>query len=482
MEEQEEQQPKKPGVISTAAKAGLTKLFNKLPTKYKLIVIGLIPVVFLFLLLLLVAVLSILGPIQEVVDYMKGIFIFDENTSQVEIKAADDFRNKYKTYKDLYEEENFKGELFLATLFYNPKGTCDSTDPNCGTGLYEVSFIRKREQLVNLVENSYIITKITYTCSGDEGKIISEEKMPLGTTLEGLGYYTCENPDKSGNGIDYSVAFDETLYDTYVTNDIKANPAKYGIDGLYVTVSDEVALSTLSKIKESEYLYSDMEQSIIEWGSTTDPGFGELSSGCLPYLTINGNTATFRNASCVITCSAPSTGITYDPSAGEWGQFYRPAGGCSGTPITKGTAPAGLFNQSVNLNEIFAERMKNFINVVNNRFGKSTMVGNSGYRTYCRQVELAVSKKIISDSCDGDEGMAAKPGTSNHGWGIALDVSYNFNGRKTEILNWIYYNAQDYGVTNTTVRCTNVNKCWQNPGGGRTEHWHFVPYPKPISR
>ena len=74
------------------------------------------------------------------------------------------------------------------------------------------------------------------------------------------------------------------------------------------------------------------------------------------------------------------------------------------------------------------------------------------YRPYTEQVDLAKRKGLYSQG-----GLAAKPGTSEHGWGMAADL--DLNGKA---LDWMKQNASRYGFVNNVSR----------------ESWHWAYKPK----
>jgi LAS superfamily LD-carboxypeptidase LdcB len=74
------------------------------------------------------------------------------------------------------------------------------------------------------------------------------------------------------------------------------------------------------------------------------------------------------------------------------------------------------------------------------------------YRPYAEQVDLARRKGLYSQG-----GLAAKPGTSEHGWGMAADLDLN-----TKALSWMKQHAGDYGFVNNVPR----------------ESWHWAYKPK----
>ncbi len=74
-----------------------------------------------------------------------------------------------------------------------------------------------------------------------------------------------------------------------------------------------------------------------------------------------------------------------------------------------------------------------------------------GYRDYDSQVALASSKGLYSQG-----GLAAEPGTSEHGWGLAVDLGLDANAQA-----WMRQNASKYGFVEAVAR-----EPW---------HWEFHP-------
>lgn len=64
------------------------------------------------------------------------------------------------------------------------------------------------------------------------------------------------------------------------------------------------------------------------------------------------------------------------------------------------------------------------------------------YRSYEQQVDLARRKGLYKNG-----GLAATPGTSKHGWGVALDIDVNRQG-----LAWMRANAARYGFAEAVPR------------------------------
>lgn len=105
--------------------------------------------------------------------------------------------------------------------------------------------------------------------------------------------------------------------------------------------------------------------------------------------------------------------------------------------------------------------------------GKQTIIFTDGYRSYNRQV--ALYNKYGA-------GRAAKPGTSNHGWGIAVDMYWGVRTKmnkqvdkrqsafKHPMYKWFSENGPKYG--------------WYNPAKlrddrGTDEWWHWEYHGKP---
>jgi hypothetical protein len=74
------------------------------------------------------------------------------------------------------------------------------------------------------------------------------------------------------------------------------------------------------------------------------------------------------------------------------------------------------------------------------------------YRPYAEQVDLAKRKGLYSQG-----GLAAKPGTSDHGWGMAVDLDLDSRAQA-----WMRTNAAKYGFEEDTPR----------------EPWHWAYTPK----
>jgi LAS superfamily LD-carboxypeptidase LdcB len=94
------------------------------------------------------------------------------------------------------------------------------------------------------------------------------------------------------------------------------------------------------------------------------------------------------------------------------------------------------------------------------RFGKTLCITDS-YRSYSSQVDLYGRKPSL----------AALPGTSNHGWGLAVDLCGGIDRFGTTQHQWMVQNAPNFGW---------VHPNWARQGGNREEPWHWE-YERPAS-
>lgn len=77
----------------------------------------------------------------------------------------------------------------------------------------------------------------------------------------------------------------------------------------------------------------------------------------------------------------------------------------------------------------------------------------ASYRDIDTQYELKVSRGYY----------AASPGTSMHGWGLAIDLCSKETG-SSEVFSWLWANAPTYGWQ---------NPAWAQLGGSKYEPWHW---------
>lgn len=76
------------------------------------------------------------------------------------------------------------------------------------------------------------------------------------------------------------------------------------------------------------------------------------------------------------------------------------------------------------------------------------------YRSYPEQVDVFARKPQL----------AATPGRSQHGWGLAVDLGCGVQGFGSEAHRWMQQNAPSFGW---------IHPAWAQRGGSRPEAWHW---------
>nr|WP_242504066.1 M15 family metallopeptidase [Promicromonospora panici] len=104
-----------------------------------------------------------------------------------------------------------------------------------------------------------------------------------------------------------------------------------------------------------------------------------------------------------------------------------------------------------------AERLTTLSDEFERVFGYPSPITDS-YRTYAQQVILAGTKPHL----------AAIPGTSNHGWGLAVDLGHPIAGDSSAEYAWLREQGPDYG--------------WDSPSWGRLGGMKPEPSDSPPSR
>ena len=105
-----------------------------------------------------------------------------------------------------------------------------------------------------------------------------------------------------------------------------------------------------------------------------------------------------------------------------------------------------------------------------------------GYRTFEKQGKMYVDPKLINK--DGKH-LAAKPGTSNHGLGTALDISSDIVQFGNDRYQWLFENSTktEYQIIHpcwarqkrdtSTIAASRCNGCLTDKCGTNVEVWHW---------
>ena len=142
--------------------------------------------------------------------------------------------------------------------------------------------------------------------------------------------------------------------------------------------------------------------------------------------------------------ATPSTRPSYD-GARAWGGYPN------GLIPPSAMCPLGAAGHSLRCDAAAAYRAMSA--AFAGAFGTPICITDS-YRTYASQVRLYGQKPAL----------AAVPGTSNHGWGLAVDLCGGIQTFGTAQYNWLKANSGRFGF---------LHPDWAEPGNGREEPWHW---------
>ncbi|MDM7855336.1 D-alanyl-D-alanine carboxypeptidase family protein [Cellulomonas alba] len=111
------------------------------------------------------------------------------------------------------------------------------------------------------------------------------------------------------------------------------------------------------------------------------------------------------------------------------------------------------FDSSVLLRCDAAQALTALDKAYSRAFGHHLEVSDS-YRSYGAQVACRATKGYL----------CAEPGTSNHGWGVAVDLGGGIQSFGTSTHGWMNRNAAKFGWHHPG---------WAEPGGSKPEPWHW---------
>ncbi|MFI8524805.1 M15 family metallopeptidase [Promicromonospora sukumoe] len=218
---------------------------------------------------------------------------------------------------------------------------------------------------------------------------------------------------------------------------------------------------------------------VVPWDPTTGHGSAELGADRVTYDEVVLAAVRLAN---MLDPSAPSTLVEVQPAdqhqAAREGTTAGAPGGRGGAGLTlrqnlfdvvdafgdstvsyaNGRIPAAVlcpldFASGHLLRCDAAERLEALSEKFEDEFGHPIPITDS-YRSYVAQVAVASAKPHL----------AAVPGTSNHGWGLAVDLGAPISGGTSAEYVWLRVHGPDYGWDNPS---------WARPGGTKPEPWHF---------
>ena len=105
--------------------------------------------------------------------------------------------------------------------------------------------------------------------------------------------------------------------------------------------------------------------------------------------------------------------------------------------------PGALTEIGVDSHRLYGPAAESFKRMLADANAAGVNIGvTDSYRSYEAQVDLAERKGLYSQG-----GLAATPGTSNHGWGLSLDLDLN-----SEAQAWMRANGEKYGFVEDVPR------------------------------
>ncbi|MDV6012710.1 D-alanyl-D-alanine carboxypeptidase family protein [Haloechinothrix sp. LS1_15] len=218
-------------------------------------------------------------------------------------------------------------------------------------------------------------------------------------------------------------------------------PAKYGVQHVGIVLDDRTMLAAdgrIASVAVTDLPASDSALGVIR------PALGQRSQARDVPEREDGE-LTWRCGGVELPISTGSGGEQQYDSAGAWGGYPNgliPRSALCSIGVGSHVLRCDAAQRFVALSAAYAEE-----------FGDGLCVTDS-YRTFDAQVDLYHRKPAL----------AAVPGTSNHGWGLAVDLCAGVESFGTPQHRWMVNNAPAFGW---------IHPQWARQGGGREEPWHW---------
>ncbi len=221
-----------------------------------------------------------------------------------------------------------------------------------------------------------------------------------------------------------------------------AGPAKYGVQSVGIVLDGHTMLAADARLAGVVVADLPVGDSVL---SVTRPSLGPAEARTVPQRAEGELTWRCGGVELPAFPVGSQAGGGGAQAAGAWGGY--PNGLIPG---------AALCAIGVGAHVLRCDAAQNFVALSQafaGAFGTPLCVTDS-YRTFDGQVDLYRRKPSL----------AAVPGTSNHGWGLAVDLCGGAESFGSRQYGWLAANAPALGW---------VNPSWARPGGGREEPWHW---------
>ena len=288
-----------------------------------------------------------------------------------------------------------------------------------------------------------------YANDGTSTLIGSAERRQLNDAERAVARQSLTYPhDKVGNNLDSIGLFQQRPMTGWGTPDQLINPAtatgKF-LDQM-VTVANWQAVSPWTVAQKVQGSLSSDGGIYRDSYQQATAIVAALNTGTAPFTTSGGPGAVAQVAVTDISCGQPAAKAATGPAA--WGGYQNgripeialcPVPSAPTLQLECGAATA--FDQ---LNTAFKAAIGQNIGITD------------GYRPYDEQVQCRLEKGSL----------CANPGTSNHGWGKAVDIGAccGINTGTGPAFDWLTTNAGRYGWN---------HPAWAQPGGSKPEPWHW---------
>lgn len=211
-------------------------------------------------------------------------------------------------------------------------------------------------------------------------------------------------------------------------------PEKYGVQGVGIVLDGRTMLTSDARLAGVVVTDRPAGDSVL---SVTRPSLPAVPARAVPKA--DKGELPWRCGG--VALPARSSG----EAAGAWGGY--PNGFLPRTAL----CPVGIGSHALRCDAAAALRALSGAYAA--RFGGPVCVTDS-YRTFAEQVRLYGVKPAL----------AAVPGTSNHGWALAVDLCGGLQSFTSAQYAWMAANAPAFGWSNPP---------WARPGQGREEPWHW---------
>lgn len=340
---------------------------------------------------------------------------------------------KEKIIEQFEKSNNELKESIPSSIIKKTSISSEDSSGNIVEGLSEVPFGIDSNEDINLYEKKGTETSFTdYDFKNIENYV--QVMVPVSTPEKTYKYVTEEEAkeiekkeQKSNGALNYNSG-DETYEDQSDPDDIISGMAFENNDDVYDDSSEDIA----ENYDPSVVFTTDDQSQYVEKSTTS--GGGALQNYATG-TTKTGQKTKNVNGQIILNGEVPDkymSKIQVGNSSGE----------------LKNTAKLEK-HFALNYIKLNIEYMK--------KFSKSIYVTDS-YRTYEAQVDVKRRKGSL----------AATPGRSLHGWGIAVDIGDSTRGGgisfDSEVYKWMDKNAPSFGI---------VNPSWARKGARQAEPWHW---------